>query len=118
ECCDLVAGKMEDDAVARVLCRFPLVNKMASPTRYLSEDRSLLNAHLDARKNGLEFLAVYHSHPTSRPVPSRTDLGENYWEGLIHFIISLENIRPEVRGWWLTAGQYQPADWECIENEL
>src|SRR5437660_11332202 len=61
ECCGLLAGKMEDDAVARVLCRFPLVNKMARPTSYLSADRSLLNAHVDLRKNGLEFPAVHPS---------------------------------------------------------
>jgi [CysO sulfur-carrier protein]-S-L-cysteine hydrolase len=126
ECCGLLAGRMEAQAdaaaagpplrLASVLRRYPLVNKKASPTRYFSEESSLFDAHRDARQNNLEFLAIYHSHPTSDPVPSRTDLAENYWDGVMHFIISLKQLPPLMRGWWLSPTDYQPADWQMIDR--
>ena len=41
------------------------------------------------RVRGLEMLAVYHSHPTSRPVPSRTDLERHGMENVVCMIVSL-----------------------------
>ena len=114
ECCGLLAGHVEEQRVARVQRRYALVNAMASPTRYLSEDRSLLNAFRDARASGLEFLAVYHSHPCSAAIPSRTDLASNYWDEVVHFIISLAKDPPEVQGWWLTSRDYEPAEWDIV----
>jgi [CysO sulfur-carrier protein]-S-L-cysteine hydrolase len=115
ECCGMLAGVL-DGGTARVVRRYPLVNALASPTRYLSEARSHLNADRDARERGLEFVAVYHSHPTSPPIPSRTDLGSNFWESVIHFIISLETRPPEMRGWWLGSTDYRPADWMIVDG--
>src|SRR5438552_14510687 len=74
ECCGLLAGRLEGEAdaaateppplrLAHVLRRYPLVNKEASPTRYLSEARSQFDADRDARQNNLEYLSIYHSHP-------------------------------------------------------
>jgi proteasome lid subunit RPN8/RPN11 len=114
ECCGLLAGLVQGD-VARVSRRYPLVNDKASPKLYLSEGKSLITAHVDARKSGLDFLAVYHSHPTSPPIPSRTDLDANYWPGVIHFIISLAGDPPEMGGWWLDPEDYRPAEWRIEE---
>jgi len=116
ECCGLLAGRTEAEGIARVLRRYPLVNALASPTRYESEAHGLLHAHVDARRNATEFLAVYHSHPTSPPIPSRTDLAANYWEGVIHFIISLEKEPADMQGWWLSAENYQRAEWVIVDG--
>jgi proteasome lid subunit RPN8/RPN11 len=120
ECCGLLAGKREGPAeaeksaggVARVVERFPLVNALASPVRYESDGPSMLRAHRDMRARGLDILAVYHSHPTSDPVPSRTDLACNYYPGVVHLIVSLTTTPPRVRGWWLTETDYREAEWE------
>ena len=116
ECCGLLAGRIESRGIARVLRRYPLVNTMASPTRYESEGKGLLHAHIDARRTAMEFLAVYHSHPTSPAAPSRTDLASNYWQGVIHFIISLENEPAIMKGWWLGAEDYRPAEWILVDG--
>ena len=64
------------------------------------------------RAGGLELLAVYHSHPTSAPVPSARDLaGNTYGESVVHLIIGLAGAEPEVRAWWLADATYRPADW-------
>ena len=128
ECCGLLAGIVEgasDSGSApadrplrfgRAMRRYPLVNAAASPTEYLSDAQSLLAAHKDMRRLGLEILAVYHSHPTSEPVPSRTDLARNYYEDAVHLIVSLQTGTPTVRGWWLAGNQFREVDWEVIEE--
>ena len=106
ECCGLLAGKLERPAGAekpgvprgRVVWHYPLVNALASPVRYESEGRGMLRAHRDMRERGLDLLAVYHSHPASEPVPSRTDLAWNYYPGVVHLIVSLAMTSPHVRG--------------------
>jgi proteasome lid subunit RPN8/RPN11 len=113
ECCGLLAGKIEE-GIGRVKKRYPLVNEAQSPVRFLSDPASLLAAHRDCRNGGLEFLAVYHSHPTSEPRPSKTDLAMNYWPDLVSLIVSLQDTEAQISGWWLFADHYDEADWEVI----
>lgn len=117
ECCGLLAGRIETDpggrAEGRVVERYALVNAAASPREYLSEPKSMFAAVRDMHRRGLDILAVYHSHPTSEPVPSRTDLERNYSPDVVNLIISLQASEPRVRGWWLTASDFREAEWEC-----
>jgi proteasome lid subunit RPN8/RPN11 len=125
ECCGLLAGvALPPDAgesaapvprQARAVCRYALVNAAHSPTEYLSEPRSIFQAMRDMRDRNLELLGVYHSHPTTEPVPSRTDLERNYSEEVVNFIISLKG-EPVVRAWWLSAEGFREAEWECVEE--
>jgi proteasome lid subunit RPN8/RPN11 len=118
ECCGLLAGAVADEEgekVGRVVRRYPLVNAMASPKEFLSDGRSMLDADKDMRKHGLDMLAIYHSHPTSPPVPSRTDLERNWWPDVVNLIISLAADAPTVRAWWLTDADYREAEWEVTE---
>ena len=86
ECCGLLAGVVEEGA-GRVTVRYPLVNALGSATRYESEPRTLFQAHRDMRERGLEVLAVYHSHPSSLPIPSKTDLERNWSEDAVNLIV-------------------------------
>jgi [CysO sulfur-carrier protein]-S-L-cysteine hydrolase len=139
ECCGILAGRIQESgirgqeseirdrrsevrgqksgidaslSVITVTRRYALVNAAASPTEYLSDDRSLIHAHTDMRRSGLDMVAVYHSHPTTHPVPSQKDLERNYY-GLhvMYLIISLQESLPQVRGWWLEEKTYREADW-------
>jgi proteasome lid subunit RPN8/RPN11 len=120
ECCGLLAGELPAAGggaapVVRVVQRYPLVNAAASPVRYDADPASLFAAHKDMRRRGLELLAIYHSHPTSDPVPSRTDLAQNFYgPDVLHLIISLRTAEPQVRGWWLDAEGYWEADWQLV----
>jgi proteasome lid subunit RPN8/RPN11 len=112
ECCGILAGRIEGD-VGIVEQRYPLVNESASRREYCSEPQSLFAAFKDWRARGLEHLATYHSHPTSAPIPSRTDLERNaYGPEVIDLIISLQNAEPLVRAWRLTNSEYWEAGWE------
>ena len=119
ECCGLLGGKIDATGTAVVERYYPLVNEAASPIRYHCEGRSLFDAHKDMREQGLEHLAVYHSHPTSDPVPSKTDLAENFvGESVMHLIVSLQSENPELRGWWLAESSFREGAWEEMVSDL
>jgi proteasome lid subunit RPN8/RPN11 len=125
ECCGLLAGQLvpargsasqgeERSLIGHVVQRYPLVNAAASPREYLSDPHSMFAAVRDMRRRDIDILAVYHSHPTSEPVPSQTDLERNWWPGVISLIVSLKRAEPAVRAWWLMADSYHEAEWECV----
>jgi proteasome lid subunit RPN8/RPN11 len=122
ECCGLLAGvrEMPEGAtlpIGRIVTRLPLVNELASPMRYCSSARSLLDASIAMRERNLELLAIYHSHPTSAPIPSRTDLAENaYEDAVVHLIISLTTSPPLVRAWRLETTAFFPEEWDVTER--
>jgi proteasome lid subunit RPN8/RPN11 len=112
ECCGLLAGVIRD-GVGEVERRYPLVNAAASPVEFESDPRSMFAAVRNIDRHGLEVLAIYHSHPTSEPVPSRTDLARNWWgPNVVNLIIGLTRTPPLVRGWWLGAEDYCQAEWQ------
>jgi proteasome lid subunit RPN8/RPN11 len=112
ECCGLLAGTIDEQTrVGVVVKRYPLVNELASPVAYLSEPRSMFEAVRDMLREGIDVLAVYHSHPTSAPIPSKTDLAQNYSPDVVNLIISLADDAPTVRGWWLREDGYTEAAW-------
>ncbi|HXG10464.1 MAG TPA: M67 family metallopeptidase [Gemmataceae bacterium] len=120
ECCGLLAGRLDQGPppLGRAVRRYPLVNAADCPARrYYADEKSLVNAVRDLRERGLDVLAIYHSHPTSDPVPSRTDLEQNYWPGVVSLIISLKADVPCVRGWWLADNTYHAAEWEVVPDE-
>jgi [CysO sulfur-carrier protein]-S-L-cysteine hydrolase len=112
ECCGALAGTVAD-GVGRVVRRYSLVNAAASPVRYHADEKSLIAAFKDMRQRDIDLLAFYHSHPTSAPIPSRTDLDMNFYGAeVVCLIISLQGREPEVRGWWLGGDDFRPAAWE------
>lgn len=115
ECCGLLAGRIHD-GVGRVELHYPLVNAAADPRLFESDPGSMLSAHKDMRRRGIDVLSVYHSHPTSAPIPSRTDLERNYSPDVVNLIISLATGEPCVRGWWLTATDYREAMWDITDG--
>ena len=76
----------------------------------------MLLANRIARELGLEIIAIYHSHPTSAPLPSRKDrdMSVGWGDAVVHLIISLEAEEPSVRAWRLTAESATEAEWEVV----
>jgi proteasome lid subunit RPN8/RPN11 len=109
ECVGFLAGTVAD-GVGTVTQGIPLVNELTSPTEFLTEPRSLFAAYKAMRVAGTDVLAVYHSHPTSAPVPSKKDIAQNtYGPTVAWVIIGLASGEPEVRAWWLTETGYREA---------
>ncbi len=110
ECCGLLAGHIVD-GIGTVTTRFELGNDATSATEYQSNARDMLFAFRTMRERGLELLAIYHSHPTSDPVPSRHDIERNtYGETAAHVIVGLATTPPVVKAWWLTETDYREVE--------
>lgn len=116
ECCGFLSGRIENE-VGIASTRFAIRNTHASPTRYLTEPVDVFAAFRAMRQNGEELLAVYHSHPTSAPVPSRRDIEENtYGETALHLIVGYVTKRPEVRAWWLHSTSYEESTLSVLSD--
>jgi [CysO sulfur-carrier protein]-S-L-cysteine hydrolase len=118
ECCGLLGGVVEicsdDSRIGRVVQRYPLVNEAKSPVEFFNGGKDLFAATRDMRNRSLDTLAVYHSHPSSPPVPSKKDLTRNWSMEVVNVIISLATTPPTARAWWLTETDYREAEWEVI----
>jgi [CysO sulfur-carrier protein]-S-L-cysteine hydrolase len=115
ECCGQLAGSVDADGLARVVKRYPLLNTAASPIKYLADGPDLFTAARDMRERGIDLLAIYHSHPTSNPVPSKTDMEQSFYGcQVVNLIISLQSGKPVMRGWWLTETGHTEAEWDIV----
>jgi [CysO sulfur-carrier protein]-S-L-cysteine hydrolase len=114
ECCGLLAGIVGSSEL-RAVKWYPLINETASPIEYRSEPRSMFEAIKDMRGPGYEIVAIYHSHPTSPPIPSRTDLAQNYSADVVNIIVGLNGPEPTVRAWWLAEDSFEETIWEIVD---
>ena len=89
ECCGILAGR--DSAAAKL---YRITNTVKSPYRYMMDPQQFLDADLDSERNGMEFVAFYHSHTHSPAYPSQTDVRMAQQSGYhdVHYIlVSLED---------------------------
>jgi len=103
ECCGIIAGK--DDTTRKL---YRITNMTKSPYRYVMDPQEQLNADKDAEKNGLQFLAFYHSHTHSPAYPSMTDVRMAQQSGYLdvyYILVSLENkAAPQIRAFHIEEG--------------
>ena len=99
ECCGLLIG--DGDSVARSV---RAKNLDAKATRYLIDPEDHFAAIRSARADGLEVIGAYHSHPSSAPVPSATDIAEaNSGPDFLYVIVSL--ITEDVQAYRIADGR-------------
>jgi proteasome lid subunit RPN8/RPN11 len=84
EACGYLLGK--DAIVASVL---PLTNIDHSPEHFSLDPKEQFSAVRQARAEGLEILAVYHTHPASPARPSEEDIKLAYDPNIVYVIASL-----------------------------
>ena len=85
ECCGLLIGRR--GAVCR---NIRTRNADVRPARYLIDPEDHFRAIHAARSEGTEVIGAYHSHPSSAPLPSATDIAEaNGAPEFLYVIVSL-----------------------------
>jgi proteasome lid subunit RPN8/RPN11 len=102
ECCGLLigSGSRIDEAV-------PARNTRESPSRYQIDPVDQFATIRRVRHEGRTIVAAYHSHPSSAPTPSPTDVAEAYDEDLLHVIVSLRDTpHAEVRAYRIVKGNF------------
>ncbi len=109
ECCGLLAGHPTAEAYT-VTTRIPLTNHLKREDEFESDPAEMLKAQRNMRQAGLDWLAVYHSHPASPPVPSHKDRMRSVGENVACVIVGPHG---EVRAWWLISEmEHEEAEWE------
>lgn len=103
-------GMLIGTAVGQVVEYVPMVNELKSPTKFLTEPRSMLKAEKRCRELNLQVLAIVHSHPSSEPVPSKYDIADHYSSTVMSVIVSLMKPTPAMAGWWIAEGSYQKGE--------
>jgi proteasome lid subunit RPN8/RPN11 len=98
ECCGMVGGSGGEASVV-----IPVVNSAASPLRFEMDPQGQYNALKAIEDDGMEMLAIYHSHTKSAAYPSQTDVNQAVsWPDAIWVIVSLEDPEsPVVKGYLL-----------------
>jgi proteasome lid subunit RPN8/RPN11 len=78
---------------------FGLGNAAASPYRYLMEPGEQLRVMLDIDDADEVVWGIVHSHVSSPPEPSSTDVGLAHYPDALYLICSLAGPEPVVRAW-------------------
>jgi proteasome lid subunit RPN8/RPN11 len=103
EICGLIAGQM---GIAQQI--FPIPNRSATPeTHFEMETIALLKAYKTMDAEGMELIAVYHSHPNSNPIPSQMDIREamRNMPNACQLIVSLKQRQAQLQVWQIHDGQ-------------
>ena len=107
EACGLLLGRCDGDAtrLARVThARNLATNRLAD--RYLLDPQDYLAADEEARRDGLEIVGIWHSHPDHPARPSSTDLA-NAWPDYTYLIIAVHQGEVvDLTAWRLDASNF------------
>lgn len=92
EACGLLAG-----IGGRATRFFPCTNAARSPVFFTIDPREQLRRFRTIDAEGLELLAVFHSHPSSEAWPSKTDVAHAHYPEVVYLIMSLAEGTPGLR---------------------
>jgi proteasome lid subunit RPN8/RPN11 len=105
-----VSGVGQDRAVHF----FPGTNVDRSPVRYTMEPVEVIAAMKRMRDEGWQLAAIVHSHPRTKPEPSRTDQMEWYYAEARLLIVSFAEAQPGF-GCWALAGDRQSREFRASQ---
>jgi [CysO sulfur-carrier protein]-S-L-cysteine hydrolase len=107
EACGLLGGTPAE--AVRVLV---VENELHSPVRFRMRAFDQLNAFLAMEKENLELVGIFHSHPTSPPYPSPTDIAEFSYPGALFLIWAPLEGAWQVRAFHIEGSQVIPVEIE------
>lgn len=99
EACGMIGGQNGSGSVC-----LPVTNLLHSATAYQMEPIELLAAFNRFEAEGLELLAIYHSHPAGPQSPSPTDISMFAYPGVYTLILSPSGSGWQVRAFLIEAG--------------
>ncbi len=111
ECCGLLSGSgWEIDGIRET------GNQRQSRSEFSIPVEELFAFFRELRRSGREHLGIYHSHPTSRSLPSSRDVAEFHYPGVSYWIVSLKGEEPDVRCFRWDERDFKNVDFEVHED--
>lgn len=92
EACGILSGKEN-----KVRTIWPLQNELDSTKRFFVSEKAVLETLQQIDVKNEEVLAVYHTHPLTKPTPSYYDMIYHSDESVIMVIISYRTTQPLTR---------------------
>ena len=105
ECCGIMLGKnVGEDLEVWMLIKAGNTRTDSAHNRYHIAPQELISAQREGRKNGLDILGFYHSHPDHPAQWSSTDFAEAHWLGCSYLITAVTQGRADVTNAFLLSG--------------
>lgn len=98
EACGYLAGK---DGVA--IKRYPLTNVDNSPEHFTLDPKEQFDTYKKAKAEGLNLIAVYHTHPETPARPSDEDIKLAFDPNISYVIASISH--EEIKSFKIKAGE-------------
>lgn len=124
ECCGILLGTSDaasrSNEVRRVV-RAGNTRTDAAHNRYHIAPEELIRAQRDGRREGLDIVGFYHSHPDHPAQWSPTDFAEAHWFGCSYLITAVEQGKAAVTNSFLLTGTDEETKlfvYESIEISL
>jgi len=91
ECCGIMLGRTTDEGLhVEALIRAGNTRTDSAHNRYHIAPQELIKAQREGRKQGLDIVGFYHSHPDHPAQWSVTDFAEAHWFGCAYVITSVD----------------------------
>lgn len=118
ECCGFLIGRANGSStvIERLL---PVKNERQDSrhNRFLIHPETVLAAHKEARRLGLDVVGYYHSHPDHPAQPSEFDR-EHAWPGLSYLIVGVAGGKVAEERSWRLSDDRERFEEEEITQEL
>ena len=111
EACGILAGR--GDHADRL---YEMTNADAAEDHFMLVPQEQFLVTKAMRGEGLEMLAVYHSHPASPARPSQEDVRLALTPGVIHVILSLAGPEPIIKGFRIGEGEVTEVAVRIVER--
>lgn len=98
EACGILAGR-----AGKVERLFRMTNVEGSPVSYFMDAKEQFKAMKLIREDGLEMVAIYHSHPAGGAYPSPKDISLASYPDSAYVIIAL-GPKPEIKAYMIEEG--------------
>lgn len=100
-----------------ITAMYALTNVDKSGEHFSFDPKEQFAAARDARTKGLEICAVYHSHPASPARPSEEDIKLAHDPRMLYVIVSLAQVREDIRVFRIKNKSVESEVLEVIDNE-
>lgn len=108
EACGILAGEK-----GTALKIYRMTNAEPSPVSYFMDTKEQFVAMKEMRREGLQMVAIYHSHPASPAYPSGKDVSLAFYPESLYIIVGLsDKDGPDVRAFRIVEGNVSETELE------